>query len=90
MPAVFINLGNRHGIGLHVIGQKYKSFTGFTINELDPSNEFRIIRGCIGTGQAYFLVAEDTFAFINLFGIQSLELCIFASSPKSVGGFLVK
>ena len=66
MPTVFINLRHRHGIDQHVIGQKHKSLAGFTVNELDASNKFRIILDHIRSRQPHFLITQNAFAFVSL------------------------
>jgi len=56
VPTVFINLRYRHAIGLHVVAQKHKSLAGFTVNELDATNEFRIILDRIRTCESNFSI----------------------------------
>ena len=43
MPTVFVNLRDGLRTHNHVVGQKHKSFAGFTINEFNSSDEFRVI-----------------------------------------------
>jgi len=62
LPAGLIDIGNRLGGKMEIIGQKHIVLAGFRVTEADPAQRTRA-RLCIGAGDENCLIAGQAFGF---------------------------